>query len=124
MFDPKGYARELLQIESVVKHFTTIEDYWVDCKDEFEIQERDFSKLIVGKIKPYNISFNVEGLEDDGKNMYSNTYLTKLRNTLINSKPYDNVEEDLDIMMDQIIKRTRKSFEWTAKISQSKSTTT
>ena len=36
MFDPNGYAHDVLQIGSVVKHHTTIEDYWADCKDEYE----------------------------------------------------------------------------------------
>lgn len=36
MFDPNGYAREVLQIGSVMKHVTTIEDYWEDYKDELE----------------------------------------------------------------------------------------
>lgn len=39
MFDPNGYTRDVLQIESVIKHVTTIEDYWVDCKDELESQD-------------------------------------------------------------------------------------
>ena len=36
MFDLNGYVRDVLQIASVIKHITTVEDYWVDCKDEFE----------------------------------------------------------------------------------------
>ena len=36
IFNPNGYARDVLQIGSVIKHVTTIEDYWVDCKDELE----------------------------------------------------------------------------------------
>ena len=36
MFDPNGYARDELQIGSMIKHITTIEDYWVDCKDELK----------------------------------------------------------------------------------------
>ena len=36
MFDPNGYARDVLQIGSVIKHVTTVEDYWGDCKDELE----------------------------------------------------------------------------------------
>ena len=51
------------------------------------------------KVKTYGIDLNVEGLEDDGKNMYSNTYLTKLRNTPISSKSYVDIEEDFDVMM-------------------------
>ena len=37
MFNLNGYVRDVLQIGSVIKHITTIEDYWADCKDEFEI---------------------------------------------------------------------------------------
>ena len=51
------------------------------------------------KVKTYGINLNVERLEDDGKNIYSKTYLTKLRNTFINSKPYVDIEEDFGVMM-------------------------
>ena len=67
------------------------------------------------QVKTYNINLNVEGLEDDGKNMYSNTYLTKLRNTPISLEPYVDAKEDLDTMMALIIKRTEKLIKWTAK---------
>ena len=63
-------------------------------------------------------------LKDDGKNMYSNIYLTKIRNTPINSKPYVDVEEDFDVMMARIIKRNGKWVEWTTKKSMSKSIAT
>lgn len=36
MFDLNEYAREVLQIGSMIKHITTVEDYWDDCKDEFQ----------------------------------------------------------------------------------------
>ena len=76
MFDPKGYAREVSQIGGTVKHVTTIEDYWADCRDEFESRDRAFARLMVRQVKTYGINLDVEGLEDDGQNMYSNTYLT------------------------------------------------
>ena len=69
MFDPNGYVRDVLQIGSVIKHVATIEDYWVDCKDDLESQDRAFSKFIVDQVKTYGIDLDVEGLEDDGKNM-------------------------------------------------------
>ena len=69
------------------------------------------------QIKTYDINLNVEGLEDDGQHMYSYTYLTKIRSTPISSEPYEDVEEDLDVMMARIIKRTGKWVEWTAKRS-------
>ena len=88
-----GYTSDVLQIGSVIKHLTTIEDYWVDCKDELESWDCAFSKLMVEQVKTYGIDLNVEGLEDDGKNMYSNTYLTKVRNTPISFEHYIDVEE-------------------------------
>ena len=36
MFNLNGYARDVLLIGSVIKYITTIEDYWVDYKDELE----------------------------------------------------------------------------------------
>ena len=124
MFDPKGYAREVLQIGSVVKHVTTIEDYWEDCRDEFESWDCAFSKLIVEQAKIYSNNLDVKGLEDDGQHMYSNTYFSKIRNTPISLKPYVDFEEDLDTLMAKIIKRTGKWVKWIAKRSQTKGTPT
>lgn len=121
MFDPNGYARDVLQIGSVIKHVTTMEDYWADCKDELESWDRAFAKFTVDQIRTYGIDFDIEGLEDDRQNMYSNTYLTKLRNTPVSSESYVNVKEDLDKMMAWIIKRTRKWVEWIAKKGKSRS---
>ena len=67
------------------------------------------------QVRTYGINLDVERLEDDGQNMYSNTYLTKLRNTPISSEPYVDIEEDLDVMMARIIKRIGKWVEWTTK---------
>ena len=124
MFDPNGYARDVLQIGSIIKYVTTMEDYWVDCKDELENRDCAFAKFTIDQIKTYGINLDVEGLEDDGQNMYNNTYLTKLRDTPISSKPYVDIEEDLDVMMARIIKRTRKWVEWTSKKGRSKSKAT
>lgn len=104
MFNPNGYARDVLQIRSVIKNATTLEDYLENCRDELESHDRAFSRLRVEQIKTYGIDLNVEGLGDDGQNIYSNTYLTKLRGTPISSEPYVDVEESLDIMMARIIK--------------------
>ncbi len=62
MFDLNRYAREVLQIGSVIKHITTVEDYWADYKDEFDSQDHAFTKLTVEQIKTYNINIYVEGL--------------------------------------------------------------
>ncbi len=48
MFDPNGYVRDVLQIGSVIKHVTTVEDYWENCRDELESCDRAFARLTVG----------------------------------------------------------------------------
>ena len=88
MFDPNGYARDVLQIGSVIKHVTTLEDYWADCKSELESRDRAFARFTVEQVKMYGVNLDVEGIEDDGQNMYSNTYLTNLINTPVSSEPY------------------------------------
>ena len=74
MFDPNGYARDVLQIGSMIKHVTTMEDYWVDYKDELESRDHAFTRFTMEQVKTYDINLDVEGIEDDGQNIYSNTY--------------------------------------------------
>ena len=45
MFDPNGYAKNVLQIGSIVKYVVTIEGYWTNCKDEIEIHDQAFMRL-------------------------------------------------------------------------------
>lgn len=115
MFDPNRYAREVLQIKSLIKHINMVKDYQVDCKYEFESQDHAFSRFIVGQVNFYQIDIDVEGIQEEGKNMYSNTYLTKLRGLPINSKPYEDVAKEIDVMVSQIVKRTRKWVKWIEK---------
>ena len=42
----------------------------MDCRDELKSRDRAFARLTVEQIKAYGIEFDVEGLEDDGQNMY------------------------------------------------------
>lgn len=113
MFNPNGYARDVLQIGSMIKNITTIKDYWANCKDEFESRDWAFARLKIDQVKMYKINIDVEGVKDNGQNMYSNTYLIKLKSTPISLKPYEDVVEDLDLMMARIYKRTRKWVKWT-----------
>ena len=96
----------------------------MDCKNELESRDRAFARFTVDQVKTYGINLDVEGIEDDGQNMYSNTYLTKLRDTPISFEPYVDIEEYFDVMMARIIKRIGKWVEWIAKKGWSKSKTT
>ena len=63
----------------------------------------------------YKVCINVEGVEYDEYNMYSNTYLTKLRNIPISLEPYQDIGDDLDVTMTYIIKSTRTWVRYTTK---------
>jgi len=56
----------VLEIESVIKHVTTIEDYWENCKNELEIRDRAFARFTVDQVLTYGINLDVDRLEDDG----------------------------------------------------------
>ena len=99
MFDPNGYAREVLHLGRVIKNITIVKDYQVDYKDKFESQDCAFSRFTVGQVKLHQIDIDVKGIEDNEQNMYRNAYLMKLKGLPINSKPYEDVVEELDIMV-------------------------
>ena len=82
-----------------------------NCKDEFESHDQTFARLIVDQVKLYKVNIDVDGVEDDGQNMYSMTYLTKLRNTPIRFELFEDVIEDIDMMMQTIHHWHRKWVE-------------
>ena len=66
MFNPNGFESDILQIKSVIKHITTIKDYYGYFKNEFESYDWAFARLIVNQVKMYKVNIDVEGVEDDG----------------------------------------------------------
>ena len=62
-----------------------LEDYWVDCADEFESREKFYSRLTVQQIKLYNVDIDVDGVKDDGLHMQTFTYLKRSKGTPIDS---------------------------------------
>ena len=87
-----------------------IKDYWANCNDEFERHDWAFTRLIVGQVEMYKVDIVIDGVEDNGR-----TYLTKLKKTPISLEPFEDVVEDLDMMLSKIYKRTRKWVMWTTK---------
>ena len=65
MFDPRGYAKDVLQIRGTIRHITIVKDYWAECRNEFESHDRAHARLTVVQVKTYGIDLDVEGLEDD-----------------------------------------------------------
>jgi hypothetical protein len=65
-----------------------IDDYWADRKDNFKSHDGAFARLTVDQIKVYKVNIDVDGIEDDGQNMYSNIYLTEMRKTHISLEPF------------------------------------
>ena len=114
-FNPKGYTRDVPQIGSMIKNITMIKDYWANWKDDFERHDWAFTRLIVGQVEMYKVDIVIDGVEGDGQIMYSHTYLTKFKNTPISLEPFEDVVEDVDMMLSKIYKRTRKWVMWTTK---------
>lgn len=67
---------------------------------------------MVNQIKFYKVDIDIEGIDDDDKNMFSTTYETKIRPTPIRSELVKDIKEDLDVIMEKIYRRTNKWVEW------------
>lgn len=62
-----------------------MEDFWEDCKDELEVQLRDYRRLRIQQIIDWKLEVNVEGVIDHDEDIL---YLEFDR---IKSKPLDEI---------------------------------
>lgn len=61
-YDPRGlYATHLEQRSS---HESSMEDYWVNCDDEYEVRRRNYRRFRLSQIADF-MSEDIEGLSDD-----------------------------------------------------------
>lgn len=61
-YDPRGlYAAHLEQHSS---HKSSLEDYWVNCDDEYEVRRRNYSRFRLSQIADFILE-DIEGLSDD-----------------------------------------------------------
>lgn len=44
-FDSKGFVKNNLELGLDYYHFPTMEDFWEDCEDDFELRRRDWMRL-------------------------------------------------------------------------------
>ena len=50
-------------------HFPTMEDYWVNCVNDFKVRRRDWMRFIVQKIIDYKMGWDVIGITEDGSDL-------------------------------------------------------
>ena len=68
-FDGSRYVKNNLALGPDYLHFPIMEDYLVNCKNDFEVRRRDWMKFMVQKIIDYKMGWNVIGIKDDGSDL-------------------------------------------------------
>lgn len=61
-YDPHGVFAA--QLEKNYAHLPALEDFWANCRDEFEVRRRSYSRLTLHQMKDY-LAKDIEGLLDD-----------------------------------------------------------
>ena len=68
-FDGSRYVKNNLALGPSYLHFPTMEDYWVNYENGFEVRRRDWMRFIVQKIIDYKMGWDVIGIKEDGSNL-------------------------------------------------------
>lgn len=102
-FDP--YGKAMKQANITFRHKDHIEDYWDNCRDEFDVLRRIFSRLPLKLIRLYKVVEVPEKVQDDEVNLVQHhDYETQRR------KPFPPInwskEEVTDL--DQVTKLVKK----------------
>lgn len=62
-FDPYGKSMKLAN--RTFRHVDHIEDYWVNCRDDFDVHRRRFSRMALKMIRMYRIMEVPNQVQDD-----------------------------------------------------------
>ncbi len=112
-YDPVNLFRDHLKLGYAYRHVLDIANFWPRCLNEYQTQERFWSRLTIDEIKLYKKKFDVSDLADDGAYMHPTSY-DNIKNTPIISTPLvDPVINTMEVLMLGIIKRREKWVEWT-----------
>ena len=65
-FDGSGYVKNNLALGPVYLHFPTMENYWENCEDDFEVRRRDYMWFTVQQIIDYKMEWDVTCITEDG----------------------------------------------------------
>ncbi|KAH9320351.1 hypothetical protein KI387_043947 [Taxus chinensis] len=63
-FDPFGVARKTISQEYA--HVPSLEDFWMKCKSEYDVRQRDFSRLSAKQVFEFGLAWILVDLKDDG----------------------------------------------------------
>lgn len=105
-FDNKLFVAQTFKLGKSYAPSAHLEDFWKDCKDEFEVRLRDYSRLRIQQIIDWNLEVNVEGVTDNDEDILDPEF------DRIKSKPLDEISwfeyerYDIDVKVITMIQRT------------------
>lgn len=93
-------------------HLPTLEDYWANCFDEFEVRRRNWMRFSLRQIVTYGLDWDVQGIEDDESDLFP-IFIKLIVNWRITTMDWSSKEtETFEAIIVDVLERTQ---EWVTK---------
>lgn len=76
------------------QHIPDLEDFWVDCVDEYEVQNRAHLRLTVQQIRDYDMKINTANIVDDENDLLDPQFVDDRQQGVIPEIDWKNDEEE------------------------------
>lgn len=78
-FDGSGYVKNNLALGLDYLHFPTMEDYWANCENDFEVRRKDWMRFTVRKIIDYKMGWDVTGIIEDNLDLIDPFFFERIQ---------------------------------------------
>ncbi len=76
-YDSKGYVVNELKLTPSFDHFLSLEDFWEDCENDFEVKKRDWMQLTRRQVIDFKVYIDVTSINDDEASLFDPFYYEK-----------------------------------------------
>lgn len=108
-FDIKGFAMAHLIIREHFQHMSNLDDFWVDCEDEYEVWKRAHLRFTVQKVRQYGLEMDTAHIVDNGKDLIDSQFVEDRQLEVIPEINWEkNEEEDIQTRTLMVIRKMEK----------------
>lgn len=85
-FDIKGFAMTHLTLRENFQHVQSLEDFWADCVDEYEVRRRAHLRFTVQQIRDYGLKVNTANVVDDENDLLDSQFVDDRQQSVLKSE--------------------------------------
>ena len=78
-FDGSRYAKNNLALGLGYLHFPTMEDYWENYENDFEVWRKEWMRFTVQQILDYKMGWDVTGIKEDELYLIDHFFFEKIQ---------------------------------------------